>query len=85
MNSDITEKYGYGYHEFSYWQKLQDLLYEQGTIPKKVPLEECITNEFIKEINNFDKKAVEKDAKSYKLKPENLEKLKKLGLNEYGW
>jgi NitT/TauT family transport system substrate-binding protein len=85
MNSDITDKYGYGYHEFSYWQKLEDILYEQKTIPKKVPLEQCITNEFIKEINNFDRKAVERDAKNYKLKPENLEKLKKMGLNEYGW
>jgi NitT/TauT family transport system substrate-binding protein len=85
MNSDVTDKHGYGYHEFSYWQQLEDLLYEQGTIPKKVPLDQCITNEFIDGINDFDREAVKRDAMSYKLKPENLKKLKELGLNEYGW
>ena len=85
MNSDVTDKNGLGYHEFSYWQKLQDLLYEGGTIPQKVALEQCITNQFIKDINTFDKKAVEKEAKAYKVKPENAKKLKELGLNEYGW
>lgn len=85
MNSDVTDKHGLGYHEFSYWQQLQDILFEQGTIPKKVPLEECITNEFIDDINNFDKAAVDQDAMNYTLKAENQEILKKLGLNEYGW
>ncbi len=85
MNSDVTDKHGLGYHEFSYWQELQDILFDQGTIPKKVPLEECITNEFIDEINNFDRAVVKQDAMNYKLKPENQEKLKTLGLNEYGW
>jgi NitT/TauT family transport system substrate-binding protein len=85
MNSVETDKNGYGYHTLDYWQKLEDLLFEGGTIPKKVPLDQCITNDFIKDINKFDKKAVEKEAKAYKVKPENAKKLKELGLNEYGW
>jgi NitT/TauT family transport system substrate-binding protein len=85
MNSTMTEEHGYGYHNFEYWEALRDILYEQGTIPEKVALEECITNEFIEEINNFDKAAVEQDAQNYELKPENLEKLQEMGLNEYGW
>jgi NitT/TauT family transport system substrate-binding protein len=85
MNSVETDKNGYGYHTFDYWQKLEDLLFEAGTIPKKVTLDQCITNDFIKEINKFDKKAVEKEAKAYKMKPENAQKLKDLGLDQYGW
>jgi NitT/TauT family transport system substrate-binding protein len=85
MNSDVTDEHGYGYHEFSYWKELRDILYEQGTIPAKVDLNKCITNEFIDEINDFDHKAVEQEAKAYTLKPENKEKLKAMGLNEYGW
>ncbi len=85
MTGEITDKHGLGYHEFSYWEELRDILYEQGTIPRKVALEDCITNEFIDEINNFDREEVKQDAMNYKLKPENSQKLKELGLNEYGW
>jgi hypothetical protein len=85
MNSDVTDEHGYGYHEFDYWRELRDILYEQGTIPAKVDLDECITNEFIDEINNFDREAVRRDATSYELKPENIEKLNAMGLNQFGW
>ena len=85
MNSDITEEKGLGYHEFSYWAQLQELLFKQGAIPKKVELEDCITNEFIDEINAFDRESVKEDAENYELRAENQEILRKLNLNELGW
>jgi len=64
---------------------LHDLLLEQGTIPSKVELKNCITNDFIADANNFNKEAVKQDAENYDLKEENTVILKKLGLDEMGW
>jgi NitT/TauT family transport system substrate-binding protein len=85
MNSEVTEKEGLGYHDFAAWKELEEILFNQGTIPKMVALEDCITNEFIKDINDFDHDAVKKDAESYKLKAENVKTLEELGLDQYGW
>jgi NitT/TauT family transport system substrate-binding protein len=85
MNSELTDKEGYGYHDFASWKELEGILYKQGTIPKLVPLEECITNRFIKDINDFDHEAVRKEAENYKLKAGNVKILEAQGLNQYGW
>jgi len=85
MNSELTEQHGYGWHELAYWEELRDILYEQGTIPQRVDLDECITNEFIDDINDFDRSEVERDAKNYTLSAENQAKLEKMGLDRYGW
>ncbi len=81
----VVEKYGLGYLEKTHWAEMRDTLFDQGALPKKVDIDSLLTNKFIDEINKFDHKKVEEQAKAYKLKPESLAALKKLGLNEYGW
>ncbi len=63
------EANGYGYHDEAAWQGYMDLLAQMQIFP---PLKsgDVLTNEFIKEANNFDHAAVIKQAKDYKLNPE---------------
>lgn len=69
-NNEDTEKYGYGYHNADKWRiNVEDAL-KNGMITKEIPLEQIFTNEFVEAANSFDHKAVEEDAKNYKLAPE---------------
>lgn len=69
-HNEDTEKYGYGYHSAERWKlNVEDAL-KGGLITKEVPLEQIYTNDFVEAANDFDHKAIEEDAKNYKLKPE---------------
>lgn len=81
----VVEKYGLGYIEKSNWAEMQDLLLSTGGLTVKTDPETYLSNDFVKEANNFDHAKVAAEAKAYKLDPANAEKLKSLGLNAYGW
>ncbi len=74
MNNEDSEQYGYGYHNEEKWKRNVDAAFKTGLITSQIPVDQIYTNEFIEEINNFDKAAVEEDAKSYQLKPEHQPK-----------
>ena len=63
------ERRGLGYGAFvpSGWQKYLDIIYQLGQTKRHLTLEETITDELVEEANDFDRKRVEKDAKSFKL------------------
>ncbi len=81
----VVEKNGLGYIEKSNWAEMQDLLISTGGLTTKTDPETFLSNEFIKEANNFDHKKVAAEAKAYKLDAANAETLKAKGLNQYGW
>ena len=58
---------GYGWFEMNGWNTYLDIIYKLGQTKKRLPLEDCATNELIKAANTFDKAKVERDAKNYKL------------------
>lgn len=63
------ERRGLGYGAFvpSGWKKYLDIIYQLGQTKRHLTVEETITDELIKDANDFDRKKVEKDAKSFKL------------------
>jgi len=69
-HNEDTEKYGYGYHSAERWKINVEDAFKNGMITKEIPLEQIFTNEFIVAVNDFDHKAIEEDARNYKLKPE---------------
>ncbi len=47
MQNNYTKEHGLGYQAKEEWKKMQDLLYSQGLIDKKVDLTKVYTNEFL--------------------------------------
>jgi NitT/TauT family transport system substrate-binding protein len=60
-------KLGYGAFVPEGWEKYLDIIYQLGQTKKKLTVEETITQDLIKDANDFDRKKVEKDAKAFKL------------------
>ena len=58
---------GYGWFEVNGWKKYLDIIYKLGQTKRHLSIDEVITNDLIDEVNDFDHKRVEKDAKSFKL------------------
>jgi NitT/TauT family transport system substrate-binding protein len=46
------------------WKRMADISIEEGLIPKNFDVNACYTNQFISQINEFDQKKIEADAKS---------------------
>jgi ABC-type nitrate/sulfonate/bicarbonate transport system substrate-binding protein len=67
-NSEYSDQYGFGIHVSEFWEKLQDDMVKSGTITKTIPVGDYFTNEFIREMNNFDHAKVINDAKAYKVR-----------------
>lgn len=68
-NDENTEKIGYGYHDVDKWQLCYDWAVEMGQIEagSDINISEMFTNDLIEEINDFDKAAIEADAKNFVL------------------
>jgi hypothetical protein len=60
-------KLGYGAFAPEGWKKYLDIIYQLGQTKRKLTVEETITQDLIKDANDFDRKKVEKDAKAFKL------------------
>jgi NitT/TauT family transport system substrate-binding protein len=45
------------------WKRMADISVEEGLIPKNFDIDACYTNQFISQINEFDQKKIEADAK----------------------
>lgn len=58
------QKYGFFVNEE--WSNVVDFLIDQKMLSVKVPLEQILTNEFIDQINDFDRDAVRQEAKNFK-------------------
>ena len=58
---------GYGWAEKEDWQKYCDIIYELGQTEKHLQFEDIGTNELIKEVNDFDRERVKKDAEEFEL------------------
>lgn len=61
---------GYGWFDTNGWKTYLDIIAKLGQTKRVLSLEETVTNELIKEANNFDHAKVEKDAKNFKLSDE---------------
>jgi NitT/TauT family transport system substrate-binding protein len=66
----VRKGQGYGWFEVNGWKTYLDIIYNLGQTKRKLTLEETVTNELIKEANNFDHARVERDAKNFKLSDE---------------
>lgn len=66
----VRKGQGYGWFEENGWKTYLDIIYKLGQTKRKLSLEETITNELIKQANDFDHARVEKDAKNFKLAEE---------------
>ncbi len=49
------------------WENLVNFLVSEGTLKKAIPNDKIFTNQFIDEINNYDRAAVIKQAKDFKI------------------
>jgi NitT/TauT family transport system substrate-binding protein len=63
----VRKGQGYGWFEMNGWKTYLDIISKLGQTKRLLALEETVTNELIKEANNFDHAKVEKDAKNFKL------------------
>jgi len=63
--SEYSEAYGLGVHIPKLWEKLQEDMLKTGTIDRTIPVYDYFTNEFIREINDFNKEEVIQDAVNY--------------------
>ena len=45
------------------WKRMADISIEEGLVPKNFDISACYTNQFIPQINEFDQKKIEADAK----------------------
>ncbi|HYF92394.1 MAG TPA: ABC transporter substrate-binding protein [Symbiobacteriaceae bacterium] len=63
-----TGTQGWGYHDMQAWQSYFDMLAAMKILPKAVKASDFISNDLIKEINDFDHARVKKDAESYPVK-----------------
>jgi NitT/TauT family transport system substrate-binding protein len=45
------------------WKRMADISIEEGLVPKNFDVSACYTNQFISQINEFDQKKIEADAK----------------------
>jgi NitT/TauT family transport system substrate-binding protein len=46
------------------WRRMADISIEEGAIPKNFDVSACYTNQFISQINEFDQKKIEADARN---------------------
>jgi NitT/TauT family transport system substrate-binding protein len=69
-HNEDTDRYGYGYHNSDAWALNVEDAVRNGMISKAIPFSNIFTNQFLAQINDFDRKAVEDDAANYKLKLE---------------
>jgi len=58
---------GFGWFDTKGWATYLDIISNLGQTKRHLSLDETITNDLIKEANNFDHAKVEKDAKNFKL------------------
>ena len=63
----VRKGQGYGWFELSGWKTYLDIISKLGQTKRALSLDETVTNELIKEANNFDHARVERDAKNFKL------------------
>ena len=66
----VRKGQGYGWFEMNGWKTYLDIIAKLGQTKRALTLEETVTNELIKEANNFDHARVERDAKNFKLSDE---------------
>jgi NitT/TauT family transport system substrate-binding protein len=66
----VRKGQGYGWFEVNGWKTYLDVISKLGQTKRLLTLEETITNELVKEANNFDHARVERDAKNFKLADE---------------
>lgn len=70
FTSPETEKNGWGWHRMDGWTAYFKTLKDMGQITKAIKAEDVCKNDWIAEVNNFDKAKVKKDAADFKLAPE---------------
>ncbi len=58
---------GYGWHDAEGWNKYLDIVYKLKQTSRRLNIDEVITNDLIKEANDFSRSSVAKDAKNFKL------------------
>jgi len=61
---------GYGWFDVEGWNKYLDIVYKLGQTSKRLNIDEVITNDLVKEANDFSRSRVAKDAKNFKLNDE---------------
>jgi NitT/TauT family transport system substrate-binding protein len=66
--ADGTLKNGLGFSSAKRWQNLLDVTYKFKLTKNHLQAKDMFTNDFVREINDFDKAAVIKFAKAYKFK-----------------
>ena len=57
---------GWGYHDINGWKDYQKAIIDIGILNSPVNIEKYVTNEYVDEINNWDKEEVKKDALNWK-------------------
>ncbi len=55
----------YGEHMAAQWDTLGTMMKQQGTLPANVEVKDAYTNQFIDQINDFDRSAIEAQAKGW--------------------
>jgi NitT/TauT family transport system substrate-binding protein len=55
----------YGEHTAPQWDTLGAMMKEQGTLPANIDVKDAYTNQFIDQINDFDRAAIEAQAKGW--------------------
>jgi ABC-type nitrate/sulfonate/bicarbonate transport system substrate-binding protein len=63
----VVETEGWCYQRPDGWKRTIEIGVRSGNLTKEIPLERAFTNEWIKFINDWDRKKVEEDAKNYKV------------------
>jgi len=66
--TESERKYGgYGMSPVDSWKSYLEAIYKLGQIKNQLTVDQVITNDLIKDINNFDKDKVKKDAENFQL------------------
>jgi len=58
---------GYGWFDMDSWKSYLEAVYQLGQTTKQLLPEDVVTNELLKEINDFDRAKVQQDAENFKL------------------
>lgn len=66
-NDKDTETKGYGWHNVDEWNLVKKYMMETGILTDDIDVTTLWTNEFVDYYNDFDKAAVEADAKNFKM------------------
>ena len=59
-------KEGWGYHNIDGWEEYQKTVIDCGILNSPINIKDYVTNEYVDEINNWDKEEVKKDALNWK-------------------